>query len=180
MPRPPCRLCGAPLEAVFADLGMAPLANRYIPPEQANAMEPFYPLRAFACGQCLLVQLEAFESPEAIFEEYAYFSSYSTTWLAHARRYVEEVSARFGIDGGKRVVEVASNDGYLLQYFRDRGVPVLGIEPAANVATVAAQRGIPTVGEFRSAAAAAALARATPADRQSAHHVRVALPVRHQ
>jgi hypothetical protein len=111
-------------------------------------MEPFYPLRALVCEECLLVQLEEFESAEAIFSDYAYFSSYSTTWLEHSRRYVEQMTERWGLDGGSRVVELASNDGYLLQYFVERGVPVLGIEPAANVAEVAVEKGVPTLVEF--------------------------------
>jgi SAM-dependent methyltransferase len=143
-----CRFCGSPLDVVFADLGMSPLANSYVPPERANAMEPFYPLRALVCEECLLVQLEEFESAEAIFSDYAYFSSYSTTWLEHSRRYVEQMTERWGLDGGSRVVELASNDGYLLQYFVERGVPVLGIEPAANVAEVAVEKGVPTLVEF--------------------------------
>jgi SAM-dependent methyltransferase len=143
-----CRFCAAPLEHVFADLGMSPLANSFVTPEQSNAMEPFYPLRAFVCSQCLLVQLEEFEGPDHIFSEYAYFSSYSTSWLEHSRHYVEQVVERFGIDERSHVVELASNDGYLLQYFHERQVPVLGIEPAANVAKVALQKGIPTLVEF--------------------------------
>src|SRR5206468_1964952 len=117
-----CRFCGAPLETVFADLGMTPLANSYLRPEQANAMEPFYPLRALVCGSCLLVQLEAFETPEAIFSDYAYFSSYSTTWLEHSRRYAEQMIERWNLDATSHVVELASNDGYLLQYFVHRGI----------------------------------------------------------
>jgi SAM-dependent methyltransferase len=143
-----CRFCAAPLEHVFANLGMSPLANSYLTPEQANAMEPFYPLRAFVCSECFLVQLEEFETPDHIFTEYAYFSSYSTSWLEHSRRYVEHMVERFGIDERSHVVELASNDGYLLQYFHQRKVPVLGIEPAANVAKVALQKGIPTLVEF--------------------------------
>jgi C-methyltransferase C-terminal domain/Putative zinc binding domain/Methyltransferase domain len=143
-----CRFCAAPLETAFADLGMSPLANSYVAPEQANAMEPFYPLRARVCGKCLLVQLEEFETPQAIFSDYAYFSSYSTTWLEHSRRYVGEMVQRWGLDGSSHVVELASNDGYLLQYFVERGIPVLGIEPAANVAEVAVEKGVPTVVDF--------------------------------
>src|SRR3954452_8820430 len=143
-----CRFCGAPLDVVFADLGMSPLANSYVPPERANAMEPFYPLRALVCERCLLVQLEEFESAEAIFSDYAYFSSYSSSWLEHSRRYVEDMIGRWGLDGDSHVVELASNDGYLLQYFVERGIPVLGVEPAANVAAVAVDKGVPTVVEF--------------------------------
>jgi SAM-dependent methyltransferase len=159
-----CRFCGTPLEAVFADLGVSPLANSYLTPEQGNAMEPFYPLRALVCGQCFLVQLEEYESPSHIFSDYAYFSSYSTSWLEHSRRYVEAMIERFGYDESSHVVEIASNDGYLLQYFKERGVPVLGVEPAANVAAVAEERGITTVVEFFGRDTAATLARERPAD----------------
>ena len=144
----PCRFCGAPLEHVFCDLGMSPLANSYLQPEQANAMEPFYPLRALVCSQCFLVQLEEFETAEHIFSDYAYFSSYSSSWLEHSERYVDQMVDRLGLDESSHVVEIASNDGYLLKFFKERGVPVLGIEPAANVAKVALQKGIPTLVEF--------------------------------
>ncbi|MEA2334603.1 MAG: hypothetical protein QOG40_1093 [Solirubrobacteraceae bacterium] len=143
-----CRFCGAPVEAVFADLGMSPLANSYLPPERVNSMEPFYPLRALVCAKCFLVQLEEFETPEQIFSDYAYFSSYSSSWLEHSRRYAEQMIERLGLDGSSKVVEIASNDGYLLQFFRDREISVLGVEPAANVAEVAVEKGIPTVVEF--------------------------------
>jgi 2-polyprenyl-3-methyl-5-hydroxy-6-metoxy-1,4-benzoquinol methylase len=159
-----CRFCGSPLQAVFADLGMSPLANSYLTPEQGNAMEPFYPLRALVCDRCFLVQLEEYESPSHIFSDYAYFSSYSSSWLEHSRRYVEAMIDRFGFDGSSHVVEIASNDGYLLQYFKERGVPVLGVEPAANVAEVAESRGIPTVVAFFGRETAAALARDRGAD----------------
>jgi SAM-dependent methyltransferase len=148
MAPPTCRFCGAPLSHVFADLGMSPLANSYLTREQASGMEPFYPLKAFVCQECFLVQLEQYETPGHIFGDYAYFSSYSTSWLDHSRRYVEQMMGRFELDGSSQVVEVASNDGYLLQYFMERGVPVLGIEPAANVAKVAEEKGIPTLVEF--------------------------------
>ena len=144
----PCRLCGAPLRAVFADLGSSPLANSYLSSERIDAMEPFYPLRALVCARCFLVQLEEFEPPARIFSDYAYFSSYSTSWLEHCRRYTEQMIERFGLAGHSQVVELASNDGYLLQYFREREIPVLGVEPAANVAEVAIRNGIPTHVEF--------------------------------
>jgi SAM-dependent methyltransferase len=144
----PCRFCGAPLLHIFADLGMSPLANSYLATEQGNAMEPFYPLRAYVCDQCFLVQLEQFETPDHIFTDYAYFSSYSTSWLEHSLRYVEQMIERFSLDTSSHVVELASNDGYLLQYFAERNIPVLGIEPAANVAEVAVQKGIPTLVKF--------------------------------
>jgi SAM-dependent methyltransferase len=143
-----CRFCGAPLRDVFADLGMSPLANDYLPADRVNAMEPFYPLRALVCAKCFLVQLEEFETPEQIFSDYAYFSSYSSSWLEHSRRYAEQITARLGLNGDSQVVELASNDGYLLQFFAERGISVLGVEPAANVAEVAVEKGIPTVVEF--------------------------------
>lgn len=159
-----CRFCGAPLQYVFADLGMSPLANSYLPPEAANAMEPFYPLRAFVCERCLLVQLEEFETPDHIFADYAYFSSYSTSWLEHSRRYVEQMLERFELGEDSHVIEIASNDGYLLQYFSERRVPVLGIEPAGNVAKVAIQKGIPTLVEFFGRDTARSLAGDSSAD----------------
>jgi SAM-dependent methyltransferase len=159
-----CRFCGAPVEAVFADLGMSPLANSYLPPERVNGMEPFYPLRALVCGKCFLVQLEEFETPERIFSDYAYFSSYSSSWLEHSRRYAEQMVQRLGLDGASHVVEIASNDGYLLQFFHDRQIPVLGIEPAANVAKVALQKGIPTLVEFFGRDTASSLAGESSAD----------------
>jgi SAM-dependent methyltransferase len=148
VPSPLCRFCAQPLEHVFADLGMSPLANSYLAPDQLAAMEPFYPLLAYVCSKCLLVQLEEFETPDRIFSDYAYFSSYSTTWLEHSKDYVEQMTRRFGLDESSHVVELASNDGYLLQYFHARHIPVLGIEPAANVAKLALQKGIPTLVEF--------------------------------
>ncbi|MCW3013102.1 MAG: C-methyltransferase [Solirubrobacterales bacterium] len=143
-----CRFCATPLEHVFADLGKSPLANSFLAPEQVNAMEPFYPLKALVCSNCLLVQLEEFESADHIFSDYLYFSSYSSSWLEHSQRYTEQMIERFGLDGSSHVVELASNDGYLLQYFKARGVPVLGIEPAANVAKIAEEKGIPSLVKF--------------------------------
>ena len=159
-----CRFCGAAVEAVFADLGMSPLANSYLPPEAANSMEPFYPLRALVCGECFLVQLEEFQTPERIFSDYAYFSSYSSSWLDHSRRYSEQMIARLGLGDSSHVVEIASNDGYLLQFFHERQIPVLGIEPAANVAKVALQKGIPTLVEFFGEDTARSLAKESAAD----------------
>ncbi len=164
MSKTTCRFCGAAVEAVFADLGMSPLANSYLAPERSNAMEPFYPLRALVCGECFLVQLEQFESPQHIFSDYAYFSSYSSSWLEHSRRYAELMIERFGLDGSSHVVELASNDGYLLQYFHERHISVLGIEPAANVAKVALQKGIPTLVEFFGRETATSLAGDSAAD----------------
>jgi hypothetical protein len=143
-----CRFCGSQLSQVFVDLGLSPMANSYLKEEDLQQEEQRFPLRVYVCGECLLVQLEEWESPENIFGDYAYFSSYSESWLRHAKRYVGEMIKRFGIGPKSKVVEIASNDGYLLQYFVDRGVPVLGIEPARNVAVVARGRGIPTRVDF--------------------------------
>jgi SAM-dependent methyltransferase len=159
-----CRFCGAAVDGVFADLGSSPLANSYLPPERVNGMEPFYPLRALVCGRCFLVQLEEFETPERIFSDYAYFSSYSSSWLEHARAYAEQMTERLALDGDSHVVEIASNDGYLLQFFHERQIPVLGIEPAANVAKVALQKGIPTLVEFFGRETARSLAAESAAD----------------
>jgi SAM-dependent methyltransferase len=149
MPDGSCRFCKTSLSVTFADLGMSPPSNAYLKPEQLNVMERFYPLHAWVCESCKLVQLEEFESPAEIFSEYAYFSSFSDSWLKHAQRYVEMMIGRFGFNEKSQVVEIASNDGYLLQYFKQRNVPVLGVEPAANVAKVAAEtRGIPSRVEF--------------------------------
>lgn len=158
MTKPVCRFCETPLEHTFADLGMSPLANSYLKPEQLNQVERFYPLHAYVCHKCFLVQLQEFETPQEIFSDYAYFSSYSDTFLAHAKAYVEKAIERFHLTGKSHVVEVASNDGYLLQYFVERGIPVLGIEPAANVAKVAMQKGITSVVKFFGAKTAHELA----------------------
>lgn len=143
--RPDCRLCGAALSHVFADLGAQPSANAYLRADQLTAMEPTWPLKAYVCDNCHLVQLEALHSSEQLFSDYAYFSSYSDDWLEHARAYAEKMIRWRGKDNLRLVVEVASNDGYLLQYFVRAGITVLGIDPAANVARVARQRGIPTL-----------------------------------
>ena len=143
-----CRFCGATLEHTFVDLGMSPLSNAYLRFEQLNQMEPFYPLHARVCDQCFLVQLEQFEHPENIFSDYAYFSSYSESWLNHARSYVERTIERFHLGAESLVVEIASNDGYLLQYFQQKNIPVLGVEPARNVAEVARKKSIPTLVKF--------------------------------
>ena len=143
-----CRFCGKPLIHTFVDLGMSPLCQTHIEPSQLNAMEPFYPLHSFVCTECFLVQLPEHVAPKAIFEEYAYFSSYSDTWLNHAKNYVEMISSRLELNAQSLVMELASNDGYLLQYFKAKGTQVLGIEPAKNVAQVAIEKGIPSVTEF--------------------------------
>jgi SAM-dependent methyltransferase len=145
---PCCRSCGAPLTTTFIDLGLSPPANGLTEPADAGRGESFYPLHAYVCDVCLLVQLDVFETPEQIFRDYSYFSSYSTSWLRHAEEYVEAMRGERGIGPGKRVVELASNDGYLLQYFIRAGIEVLGIDPASNVAVVARERGVPTLDEF--------------------------------
>jgi len=161
-----CRSCGAALAHTFADLGMSPISNAFLKADQLNRMEPFYPLHAYVCGACFLVQLEEFESPQQIFgDNYAYFSSYSDSWLDHARHYTEQVTARFGLGAKSQVIEIASNDGYLLQYFKQKGVPVLGIEPAKNVAEAAVAKGVPTLTKFFGVATATELvAKGTRAD----------------
>ncbi len=143
-----CRFCGSSLSKVFVDLGMSPLANKYLTAAQLNTMEPFYPLCVYVCETCFLAQLEEFERPNHIFGDYAYFSSYSDTWLEHARDYADMATRRFGLHSASRAVEVASNDGYLLQYFLAKGIPILGIEPARNVAQAARGKGIPTLERF--------------------------------
>lgn len=143
-----CRFCGKTLRHTFVDLGMSPLCESYVGPEQLNQMERFYPLQVYVCEHCFLVQLQEYVSPDQIFSNYAYFSSYSDTWLQHAQDYTEKMVERFKLHGQSQVVEIASNDGYLLQYFAAKAVPVLGIEPAANVAEVAVKKGIATVIKF--------------------------------
>jgi 2-polyprenyl-3-methyl-5-hydroxy-6-metoxy-1,4-benzoquinol methylase len=143
-----CRFCAAPLRTTFVDLGMSPLCQTHIEPEQINHMEPFYPLRAWVCGKCFLVQLEEYVAPADIFSQYAYFSSYSDSWIEHAKRYTELMVRRLGLHAGSSVMEIASNDGYLLQHFVRAGIKCLGIEPAANVAEVAVAKGIPTTVQF--------------------------------
>jgi 2-polyprenyl-3-methyl-5-hydroxy-6-metoxy-1,4-benzoquinol methylase len=140
--------CRTPLSHTFVDLGMSPLCESYVPAEKLNHMEPFYPLHAYVCETCFLVQLQEYVSPEQIFTEYAYFSSYSDSWVEHMRRYAEMIAGRLNLGRDSLVVEVASNDGYLLQHFVRKGIPVLGVEPAANVAKVAIEKGIPTLVKF--------------------------------
>jgi 2-polyprenyl-3-methyl-5-hydroxy-6-metoxy-1,4-benzoquinol methylase len=143
-----CRFCSTDLEHTFADLGMSPFANSNLEPEQLNQMERFYPLHAYVCHKCFLVQVEEFENPAEIFTEYAYLSSYSDSWVQHAKAYVEMIVGRLKLGRQSRVVEIASNDGYLLQFFVGKGIPALGIEPAANVAAVAQRKEVPTLVKF--------------------------------
>ncbi|MEA2491611.1 MAG: hypothetical protein QOH21_3403 [Acidobacteriota bacterium] len=153
-----CRFCETPLVRHFADLGMSPLSNAYLRADQLAQMEPFYPLTAYVCERCFLVQLPAVQTPEHIFSDYAYFSSYSDSWLEHARRYCQAMTERLALDANSLVVEIASNDGYLLQNFVAAGIPSLGIEPAANVAAVAREKGVETLVRFFGTATAQALA----------------------
>lgn len=153
-----CRLTGEPLSRVFCDLGMSPLANSYVAAHAVWKMEPFYPLKAYVGEQSLLVQLPALVDAGSIFSEYAYFSSYSDSWLAHARQYAADMVDRLGLGPDSLVVEIGSNDGYLLRWFKERGIRVLGVDPAANVAEVAKRAGIPTLTRFFGCDTAAAMA----------------------
>ena len=143
-----CRFCDTPLSLSFVDLGAAPLSNSYLRAEDLDKMEPFYALHAFVCQVCRLVQVVHTVSPQELFREYAYFSSYSESWLRHAGNYADQMTHRLGLDEQSLVVEVASNDGYLLKYFKEKGIRVLGLEPAHNVAHVAQRAGIQTIEEF--------------------------------
>lgn len=172
-----CRFCGSQLKDVFADLGVSPLSNAYLKHDHLSEAEPFYPLCAHVCRKCFLVQLPEVATPDFIFSDYAYFSSYSDYWLAHAKAYSEMMLERFDLGDGKFVVEIASNDGYLLKYFKRKGIPVLGIEPALNVARVAIKAGIPTVTQFFGAAIAKELAAKNhPADLLIANNVLAHVP----
>jgi SAM-dependent methyltransferase len=153
-----CRFCGGELAQTFVDLGTSPLCESYPSAADLNRGEVHYPLHVYVCERCFLVQLDEYESAENIFSDYAYFSSYSDSWLKHADNYCEKMTMQFGLNGQSFVVEVASNDGYLLQYFVQRKVPVLGIEPAANVAKVAVEKGVPTLVRFFGARLASELA----------------------
>jgi SAM-dependent methyltransferase len=144
-----CRFCKHPVETEFADLVNSPASNSYLTAEQLNEPEVFYPLKVMTCEKCFLVQVDEYKKSGDIFNhDYAYFSSFSTSWLAHCKKYVDMMSDRFGYTKDSLVVEVASNDGYLLQYFKEKNIPVLGIEPTANTAAVAIKKGIPSVVDF--------------------------------
>ena len=144
----PCRFCGTDLHTTFVDLGKSPLCESFLTAEELNGMEPFYPLHVHVCDRCFLVQLQEYVSPADIFSHYAYFSSYSSSWLDHMKNYADMAIDRFGLDDESLVMELASNDGYLLQFFVERGIPVLGIEPAVNVAQAAIKKGVPTLTHF--------------------------------
>lgn len=156
--QPICRFCSQNLKHTFCDLGTSPLSNSYLAEEDLVKEEIFHPLHAYVCSACFLVQLQEFQKPETIFTEYAYFSSYSQSWLEHSKRYVQDMMSRLCLSDQSYVIEIASNDGYLLQYFKAYGIPVLGIEPAANVASVAKEKGIPTLVQFFNTALAKELA----------------------
>jgi len=155
---PVCRLCGSTLRHTFVDLGMSPLCESYLTADQLDGLEPFYPLHVRVCEQCFLVQLPAYVPPEEIFEDYAYFSSYSDTWVEHAARFTEMIVERLRLSEDSFVVEIASNDGYLLKHFVERGIPSLGVEPATNVAAAAIEHGVPTLVSFFGAETARDLA----------------------
>jgi len=144
-----CRHCNTQLIDVFADLDYSPISNAMLSKEQLNEPESYFPLKIFVCSKCFLVQIDEMKKADQIFDEqYTYFSSFSSTWLEHAKKYVDMMIERFGFSESSQVIEIASNDGYLLQYFKGRGVPVLGIEPTANTAKVAAEKGIPAIVDF--------------------------------
>jgi SAM-dependent methyltransferase len=171
-----CRFCGASIHEVFADLGMSPLANSFLSAEEADGPETFYPLRALVCDECKLVQVGEFESPQHIFSDYLYFSSFSSSWVDHCRRYAHSVAQQLALGPRSQVVELASNDGYLLQFFQSEGIPVRGVEPAANVAEVAKSRGIPTVVDFFGRTLATSMASEAPADLIIANNVLAHVP----
>jgi hypothetical protein len=144
-----CRFCKAPLEHVFIDLNNSPASNSFLSKEQLNEPEIFYPLKVYTCTKCFLVQVDEYKKSDAIFDkDYVYFSSYSKDWLAHSNAYTKKMTSRFGLNAESLVIEIASNDGYLLQYFKERNIPVLGIEPTANTAKVAMDKGIKTIVDF--------------------------------
>jgi len=143
-----CRFCGEFLEINFLNLGKSPLSNSFLKKQDLPKIEKQYPLHAYVCKKCFLVQLEEFEKPENIFSEYVYFSSYSKTWVEHAKDYTDLMISKMKLNKSNKVIEIASNDGYLLQFFRDKKIPVLGIEPAQNIAKVAQEKNIPTISKF--------------------------------
>jgi SAM-dependent methyltransferase len=171
-----CRSCAAPLDRIVLDLGMSPFSEDFLLPDRLHQAETFYPLDVRICESCLLVQLPVYRSAEEIFGEYGYFSSYSESWVEHAREYVEAICARFDLGPTSRVIEIASNDGYLLRHLFARGIRALGVEPARNIAAVAISRGIPTIAEFFSQALAEQLLRDGSADLLIANNVFAHVP----
>jgi hypothetical protein len=175
-----CRFCGAPLEESMIDLGKSPLCEHFLTAEEVEAAETFYPLHVRICTACWLAQLPAFVEPKEIFEEYAYFSAYSDSWVEHARRYAETMIERLELDRNSLVVELASNDGYLLQHFVEQQIPVLGVDPAANVARAAEERNVPTVVDFFGSSLATTLVRDNgPADLVIGNNVLAQVPDLH-
>jgi SAM-dependent methyltransferase len=175
--QPICQACGSPLTRTFADLGMQPLVNSYVPPDRADAPEPLFPTHARVCDACLLVQVDHLRPPEDMFSDYPYFSSFSDSWLAHAKAYADAMTGRFGLGEDSRVVEIASNDGYLLQYFIEKNIPALGVEPAANIAEAAIARGIPTeIAFFGKETARRLVAKGWSADLVAAKNVMAHVP----
>ncbi len=174
---PRCRFCGSDLRFTLVDLGMSPLCESYVTKERLNRAETFYPLHVYVCDRCFLAQLEEYVAAEEIFTEYAYFSSYSDSWVEHARHYTVMVAKRFGLGPQSLVVELASNDGYLLQHFLPMRVPVLGVEPAANIAKAAVAKGIPTLVQFfNTASAKKMVAQGTQADLLIGNNVLAQVP----
>src|SRR3990167_2518399 len=171
-----CRFCNYPIKRSFCDLGSTPLANSYVNDGDLAREDLAYPLHAFVCERCLLVQVEEFESPKSIFSEYSYFSSYSDTWVQHAQLYVNAMIERFALGPQNQVVEIASNDGYLLQFFKKHQIPILGVEPAGNVAAAAKLKGIPTLTEFFGSALAKQLKSRVQADLLIANNVLAHVP----
>ncbi|MFN0140815.1 MAG: methyltransferase domain-containing protein [Pyrinomonadaceae bacterium] len=177
MSRYECRFCSAELKHTFVDLGATPLANSYIKPADLDKAEPFFSLHVRVCDNCFLVQLPVLETAENIFSDYLYFSSYSKSWLEHSKQYAEKMTDRFGLNSNSRVVEIASNDGYLLQYFKERNIGVLGVEPAKNVAECAIKNGIETrVKFFGEATANSLIAEDLQADLMAANNVLAHVP----
>lgn len=172
-----CRFCDTALKHTFVDLGATPLANSYIKPENVDEAEPFFSLHVRVCHECFLVQLPALETPENIFSEYLYFSSFSKSWLEHCKTYADNMTERFNLDENSKVIEIASNDGYLLQYFKEKGIGVLGVEPAGNVAKHAIEKGIETrVKFFGEATANELVAEGIQADLTAANNVLAHVP----
>jgi len=176
MSPPTCRLCTASLEHVMADLGVSPLANRLLDPSELSQPEMFYPLKVFYCAECHLAQIEEYESPTQIFSDYPYLSSMSRSWLEHCSSFANSMIDRLQLDRRSLVVEVASNDGSLLRFFQDRGIGVLGVEPAANVALRAEGDGVPTISEFFGTSLASAIADDRQADLLVANNVLAHVP----
>ena len=143
-----CRFCKSALTKIFLDLGTTPMANSFLKSRDLDSMEPLYPLCSYVCSKCFLVQLDEFEKPNEIFSDYAYFSSYSSTWVNHVEEFANKLVSKFKIDKKKTIIEIASNDGYLLQHFKKKNIPILGIEPAKNIANYAESKGIPTINKF--------------------------------